>query len=176
MKSMIEDIITVIKEFDYFSDFNEEVMGGTYFFTIINGVTFRIQIFDEKNIKYSHIYLEDNAWIGGRLKKELIYTEKESEIFKDELRKFIKQVKVETLYGEVNEIWYKEFKKEKLIRNVEIDEMKLKSKLNEIFNVKTIHEREVALYDIILEKTDDGIAIFKNRNEYIGEFKLDEVF
>jgi hypothetical protein len=172
---MIAEIIKVIKEFDYFSDFNEEVMGGTYFFTIINGVTFRIQIFDEKNIKYSHIYLEDNAWIGGRLKKELIYTEKEPEIFKNEFRKFIKEVRVETLYEEINEVWYEEFKKEKLIRNADVDEVKLKKKLNEIFKVKTIHEREVALYDINLEKTDDGIAIFKKRNEYIGGFKLEEV-
>lgn len=177
MKSIIEAFKEIQNEQNVFSHKVTVKRTRALFFLIINGVTLHTHIYvgdDGKNIQT----IEFSTVNHGKDTQKIIkfaYDSNNSEEFKIELRKFFKKIKFSNLYGDKEEFWFESMKRNNCLRNIKYDETKLKSKINEIFNVKTTHERESALLLRVVGKEGNDIVLYEREN-IIAKIKLKEIY
>jgi hypothetical protein len=178
MKKMLKIILEVFEKENIFFEPDILRKEKDNFFIIVDGVTLRIQTFndiiDTKEKKVLHLYHENNNWIGGSLFSKIKYEENNIHNFKIELRKNIKQIKLSNIYGGNTEIWFEELKRDKNIRIESFDDIKLKDELNAILKVSTIHEREIKLFDATIKGIEGGFLLLINREE-VGEINFKDI-
>jgi hypothetical protein len=173
MKSIIEAFEEIQNEQNLFSHKVTVNRTRAIFFLIVNGVTLETHIFIGENVKT----IEFSTVNHGKDTRKIIkfaYDSNNSEEFKIELRKFFKKIKFSNLYGDKEEFWFESMKRDGCLRNVKYNEAKLKSKLNEIFNVKTTHERESALLLRVVGKEGNDIVLYEREN-IMTKIKLMEI-